>query len=140
MRPNTPAGGDVGTRKISRAKLFIAVLLAGLGVVILALLAVRLSRAMGDYREFAMVRDETRQLGIKLLIYASAHQDTWPATLAEPGFAGTLSSNQHLLIQRAQFEYTPPVGKRAAVTKVLVGHSRGGTSTFFSDGHTDYGH
>jgi hypothetical protein len=87
-----------------------------------------------------MVRNGTRQLGMKLLIYAATHQDTWPATLGDPGFAGTLSPNDHLLIQRLQFEYTPPVGKRPDVLKVLVGHSRAGTSSFFSDGHMESAH
>jgi len=127
-------------RKIPRAKLLVAVLLVGLGAVILVLLAVRVPRAIEDLRELAMVRDGTRQLGMKLLIYADAHQGTYPATLGDPGFARTLSPNEHLLIQRVRFEYTPPVGKRPEVIKVLVGHSRTGTCSFFSDGSTEVGH
>jgi hypothetical protein len=135
-----PRFGVLNMRKIPRAKLLMAVIVAGFGVVILVLLAIRVPRAIEYFREVAMVRRGTRELGMKLLIYATTHQDTWPATLAEPGFAGTLSPNDHLLMQAVQFEYTPPVGKRPGVVKVLVGHSRAGTSTFFSDGHTEYGY
>jgi hypothetical protein len=60
-------------RNIPRAKLLIAVLLAGLGVVILVLLAIRVPRAIEDLRELAMVRNGTRQVGMK-------HSSTRPRT------------------------------------------------------------
>jgi hypothetical protein len=124
-------------RKVSPGKLLIVTMVVVLVVVLAVLLTGRVWRALDDRAALYALHANTRQLGLKLIIYAESGQGTYPATLADPGFANTLSPDDYRIIQRLKIEYTPPAGKPRESVKLLVGHSRAGTSFFYSDGRVE---
>jgi hypothetical protein len=114
----------------------IAIALAA--VVLLAIVLVpRVRLALEKRVELSALLTGTRELGMKLIIYAKARKGTYPTTLEDPGFSMSLSPSDQLTMQRFKMEYQPPTSGTHGIVKLLVGHCTAGKAILYSDGHVD---